>query len=222
MKFSVPIFFDHKYIDAIKDEHLPVHAVYGSHAYSLVGSGRCGMMLPKVTDEVFNDMVSHTRQNGIDFYYTYNSSELALKEYTPDFYADFMADVDKRIKAGVNGFSIAVPLLLGWIKRDYPDVKVYVSSFARIRTAAMAKYWHDLGANTIYLEEANRDFQLIRALAREGYDIEVLVNESCIWDCPYRGWHFNTNSMASQMPVEHRYYPIPLPLRLSRWSLHLY
>ena len=210
MKFSVPAYYDTKYIDVIKDEHLPVHGIYGSHAYTLTGSGRCGSILPKVSDKQFSDFVSYTRQNDIDFYYTYNSSELALKEYSNTFYNEFMSDVSKQIKSGVNGFSIAIPMLLDWIKREYPDVKVYVSSFARIRTVAMAQYWHKLGADTIYLEEANRDFGLIRALAREGYDLEVLVNESCIWDCPYRGWHFNTNSMGSQKDTIMKGYPLPM------------
>jgi collagenase-like PrtC family protease len=38
----------------------------------------------------------------------------------------------------------------------------------------------------------------MRALVRMGAEVEILVNQSCLPSCPYRGHHLNTSSLASQ------------------------
>jgi collagenase-like PrtC family protease len=133
-----------------------------------------------------------------EFYATLNSNDLGLKEYGPGYLEQFRREVGNLIDLGVDGFVIALPALIEAVRTDWPDIPITVSTFARIRTLTQAEYFLRLGARTIILEEANRDFRLIRGLVRLGADVEILVNQSCLPSCPYRGHHLNTSSLASQ------------------------
>ena len=136
----------------------------------------------------------HSRQ----FFATLNSSDLGLKEYGSGYVDRFLREVGDLLDLGVDGFVVALPVLIEAIRSAWPDVPITVSTFARIRTVTQAEYFMKLGARTVILEEANRDFRLIRGLVRLGAEVEILVNQSCLPSCPYRAHHLNTSSLASQ------------------------
>ncbi|HLN50513.1 MAG TPA: U32 family peptidase [Thermoplasmata archaeon] len=132
------------------------------------------------------------------FFATLNINDLGLKEYGAGYVDRLLREVGDLIDLGVDGFVVALPALIEAIRSAWPDIPISVSTFARIRTVTQAEYFLKLGARTIILEEANRDFRLIRGLVRLGAEVEILVNQSCLPSCPYRGHHLNTSSLASQ------------------------
>ena len=177
---------------------LPVSTFFGNFPIGLTGGGRPPRILPAVDPARFRAHVAQVHATGRRFYATVNSSDLGLHEYEPDFERRFLRSVDEWLDLGVDGFVIAVPLLIELVHRAHPEVPISVSTFARIRTVTQAEYFLRLGARTIVLEEANRDFALLRALRRRGAEVEILVNQTCLQGCPYRGHHLNTSSLASQ------------------------
>src|SRR5208282_706232 len=154
---------------------LPVSTFFGGFPIQLTGGGRPPQILPAVDRERFRAHLKMVHRHSRQFFATLNSIDL-----------------------GVDGFVVALPALIEAIRTEYPDVPISVSTFARIRTVTQAEYFLKLGARTIILEEGNRDFRLIRGLIRLGAEVEVLVNQSCLPSCPYRGHHLNTSSLASQ------------------------
>lgn len=62
------------------------------------------------------------------------------------------------------------------------------------------EYFRKLGANRITLSYmSNRDFELMgRLKSIRDIDFEILVNESCLLDCPFRMYHYNLVSHGSQ------------------------
>lgn len=177
---------------------LPVSTFFGGFPVLLTGGGRPPQILPGIDRDRFRDHVAIVHQQGREFYATLNSSDLGLREYRPGYVARFQREVRDLLDIGVDGFVVALPALIEAIREEWPDVPISVSTFARIRTATQAEYFLKLGARTIILEEANRDFRLMKALVRMGAEVEVLVNQSCLPSCPYRGHHLNTSSLASQ------------------------
>jgi len=188
--------FDDHLVERTGD--LPISTFFGGFPVQLTGGGRPPQILPEVDPDRFREHVAAIHRQGRRFYATLNSSDLGLREYRPGFVAAFQGEVHALLELGVDGFVIALPALIEAVRESWPDVPISVSTFARIRAATQAEYFLSLGARTIILEEANRDFRLIRALVRMGAEVEVLVNQSCLPSCPYRGHHLNTSSLASQ------------------------
>ncbi len=177
---------------------LPVSTFFGSYATQLTGGGRPSSILPAVSAERFRAHVSAIHERGRLFFAALNSNDLGLHEYDPGYLDRFHREVAHLLDLGVDGFVVALPALLEAIRDEWPTVPISVSTFARIRSVTQAEYFLDLGATTIVLEEANRDFALIRGLVRRGARVEVLVNETCLPACPFRAHHINTSSLASQ------------------------
>ena len=188
--------FDDRLVEETSD--LPVSTFFGGYPVQLTGGGRPPQILPAVDRERFRAHLEVVHRHSREFFATLNSNDLGLKEYSPGYVGRFLREVGDLIELGVDGFVVALPALIEAIRTEYPDVPISVSTFARIRTVTQAEYFLKLGARTIILEEANRDFRLIRGLIRLGAEVEVLVNQSCLPSCPYRGHHLNTSSLASQ------------------------
>ena len=177
---------------------LPVKAFFGGFPVQLTGAGRPPQILPPVTPERFREHIDLVHRHHREFIATVNSNDLGLKEYGPGYLERFLREVGQLLDLGVDGFVVALPALIEAIRTSWPDVPISVSTFARIRTVTQAEYFLKMGARTIILEEANRDFRLIRGLVRLGAEVEILVNQSCLPSCPFRGHHLNTSSLASQ------------------------
>jgi len=191
-------------------EGLPVESLFGNFPTSLVGGGRPPGILPPVTEETFQRHLREVHASGRRFYATVNTADTGLREYRPSFLDAFSREVGRLVEWGVDGFVVAIPLLLDRIHREYPDVRISVSTFARIRTVAQGEYFLERGADTIVLEEANRDRGLLQGLVDKGAQLEVLVNQTCIHDCPFRSHHLNTSSLASQEGTEGPWFEYPL------------
>jgi collagenase-like PrtC family protease len=189
---------------------LPVSTFFGGFPVSLTGGGRPPFVLPSVTLERFRSHLEAIHATGRHFYATLNSNDLGLKEYSADFRNEFIDEVDHLLALGVDGFVIALPALLEAVREEHPDVPVSLSTFARVRSVNQVEYLRRLGVGTVIVEEGNRDFRLLRGLVRAGFEVEVLVNQTCIRDCPYRGHHLNTSSLCSQPGGERLWFEYPL------------
>ncbi len=188
--------FDPELIASTRE--FPIAAFFGNFPRTLVGGGRPPHILPPITEAQFRAHLAEVHAGGREFYATFNTSDLGLREYSPGFLARLKAEVTRLVEIGVDGFVVAIPALIEWIHREYPYTRISVSTFARIRTVAQGEYFLRRGADTLVIEEANRDFPLLRGLAEAGARVEVLVNQTCIHDCPFRFHHLNTSSLASQ------------------------
>ena len=188
--------FDDRLIEETAD--LPVSTFFGGFPVQLTGGGRPPQILPAVDRDRFRSHLEEVHRHSRQFFATLSSNDLGLREYGPGYVRRFLREVRDLIDLGVDGFVVALPALIEAIRTEWPEVPISVSTFARIRTVTQAEYFLKLGARTIILEEANRDFRLIRGLVRLGAEVEILVNQSCLPSCPYRGHHLNTSSLASQ------------------------
>jgi collagenase-like PrtC family protease len=200
--------FDPALLDRVAD--LPVRTFFGGFPVSLTGAGRPPWILPDVEREAFRRHITAIHCAGREFYATLNSNDLGLREYRPGYLAAFLKEVQDLLDLGVDGFVIAIPALLEAVHRVHPGVPVSVSSFARIRSVSQAEYFLRLGADTVILEEGNRDFALIRGLVRAGARVEILTNQTCIRECPFRAHHLNTSSLCSQPGGDRLWFEFPI------------
>jgi collagenase-like PrtC family protease len=200
--------FDDALLESVAD--LPVRSYFGGFPVSLTGAGRPPFILPEVDREQFRRHLRAIHRGGREFYATLNSNDLGLQEYRSGYLDAFLREVGELIDLGVDGFVVAIPALLEAVHRAYPEVRLSVSSFARIRSVSQAEYFLRLGADTVILEEGNRDFPLIRGLVRAGARVEVLTNQTCIRECPFRAHHLNTSSLCSQPGGDRLWFEFPI------------
>jgi len=200
--------FDDALLECVSD--LPVRTFFGGFPVSQIGAGRPPFILPDVDGERFRQHVAAIHRQGREFYGTLNSNDLGLREYGPGYFNEFLKEVAHLLDLGVDGFVIAIPALLEAVHRAHPEVPLSVSSFARIRSVTQAEYFLRMGADTVILEEGDRNFPLIRGLVRAGARVEVLVNQTCIRECPFRAHHLNTSSLCSQPGGDRLWFEFPI------------
>lgn len=196
MEFVLATNFDDRLIEATRET--PVTTFFGGFPVSLTGGGRPPYILPEMTDDKFRAHITKIHQAGRKFLVTLNSNDLGLREYDPDFVESFLKEAAHLQDLGVDGFIMAVPILMEALHQEYPSVHISASTFARITTLGQAEYFQKLGADVIVLEESNKNFRLIRALTKAGMNVEILCNQTCIKDCPFRAQHLQTSSLGSQ------------------------
>ncbi len=200
--------FDDTLVERVSD--LPVRSFFAGFPVSLTGAGRPPYILPEIDRDGFRRHLKAIHRQGREFYATLNSNDLGLKEYGSGYLDAFQREVGELLDLGVDGFVVAIPALVQAIHRAHPSIPISVSSFARIRSVSQAEYFLRLGADTIILEEGNRNFPLIRGLVRAGARVEVLTNQTCIRECPYRAHHLNTSSLCSQPGGDLLWFEFPI------------
>lgn len=180
----------------------PVRYMYGSQTETLTGHGRASFILPKVDDERLKQHINVLHSYKIKFLYTMNTANLHGKEYDEKFHEELKKEIDKLVNFGVDGFIVALPFLIYFIKNEYPDIEVSASSFARITHIRKVEEYLKMGVNTIIMDEdTNRNFTLLEQASKltkkYNADIEIITNNTCLWGCPYKLTHDQVTSYTS-------------------------
>jgi collagenase-like PrtC family protease len=102
-----------------------------------------------------------------------------------------------------------LPFLIEFIKKEFPEVEIVVSTIAHIKSVQGVKFYENLGAHRLLLSYMiNRNFKLLKNIvSATTCEIEILVNESCLFHCPIRNYHYNLVSHASQQEMKIIQYP---------------
>jgi hypothetical protein len=86
--------------------------------------------------------------------------------------------------------------LIQIVKKNYPQLKVNVSTFQKVATVAQARRFEDLGVDMLMLSEhINRDFKVLAAIRKAvKCTLTLIANVGCIFDCPNAHTHANSVS----------------------------
>ncbi len=181
-------------------EGLPVHCVFGKLQRDLVGGGRPSSILPAVD---WADMARHialAHDLGFRFNYLWNATSLADAEYDPTYVAEMEDQLRRLVAIGTDGLVVGLPWMIDLAKRVDPDLEVTVSSLIDVISPREAKQFEAMGADTIVLHHAaNRDIQVLQEIrASVRCDLELILNNSCVYQCPYSNCHHVSPSFHSR------------------------
>ena len=199
MKLTVPTNWQD---DLVKKISWPgVDAVYGKLDSDFVGGGRPSCIFLKINKKKVKGHIQSIHDKGLKFYYLLNSSCLGNREWTKAGQREIRELLNWLEEINVDGVVVAIPYLGELIRKQSPRFEICVSSFAQVNSVNRAKFWEDLGASVITLPqvELTRDFKLLK-LIRENVkcDLQLIVNDNCLQDCPLSFYHKNLVSHASQ------------------------
>jgi collagenase-like PrtC family protease len=177
-----------------------VEEFYGKMAFDAVGGPRPGFLLPQVTREQVADFVSACHEHGLTFNYLLNALSLDNIQYSREGF-DRIVELTKWVaQIGCDTATVGTPFMIRLVRTHAPDLRIKVSTVARVNNAQMARRYEDLGANEIIVDEnINRNFGMLRAI-REAVDceLELIVNGCCLWPCPAMTDHVISDGHASQ------------------------
>ncbi len=204
MRLEIPTNWDDSLIDIVSE--FPVTEMYGNLQETPIGGGRPPAILPKISKDDAVNHIKKVREKGIVFNYLLNSPCLANKEYDPVFKEKIIDHIKWACDIGAQSVTVASPFLLKLVKTHVPQLKVTASIYGFIDTVEKAKYYESLGADEITIDlSSNRKFKFLK----EVYDsvkctLKVLVNQTCLYQCPYSAFHSITSGHESQEWNENR------------------
>jgi collagenase-like PrtC family protease len=198
MKLSVATNWDPDLITELSS--FPVCEMIGALAGTPVGGGRPSFLLARTTAQQATDYIQAVHDKGWSFNYLLNAPCMGNMEYDKETHRTLVEHLAWLCEVGVDTVTVSIPYLLQIIKRQFPQLKVKVSVIAHVNSIQRARFYESLGADEITLDYmGNRDFEFLRRV-REAVDcgLTLLVNDMCLYECPYRTYHYNICGHASQ------------------------
>ncbi len=200
-KFSVPYNNDFSLLEKlvemknlngnkISEVYLPIPQEY-------FGSGR---IVSKLSLKEFIKTTKFCHENGLKINMTMNSTCEGIDWYSPRRITKTIKIVKiLNEKYDLDALIVANPLFIQKIKKEVPKIEIIASAFSDIDCIEKAMFFNKLGADTLTLNGLNRNLEALKEIKeRVDVTIRLMVNEGCIWKCPFRQFHNNFTSHASE------------------------
>lgn len=196
MQLIVPTPFSTEFLERIKP--YPVRYIYGSLPQD--PSLRSRAWLPVIDEKTMEHHVQQAREQRVGFLYALNAACWGNREFTAQGQRNLVSRLGWLEAIGVEGVIVANPYIIEFIKRRFPNLKVYVSTISNMDTVDKARFYRELDCEGLHLPEyVNRDFRLLRSLAQDHHEnLTLTVNLCCLLHCPIRDYHANFISHAGE------------------------
>jgi len=198
MKLTVATNFDNNFIDQISS--YPVTEIYGKLSQDFIGGGRSSYSIQGINKSVLKSHIAYARQNGIKFNYLLNTACLGNSEWSAKGIRKIRKLLDWLSQLKVDTVTVSIPYLAEIIKRRYPHLFLKIGIFANIDSPERARFWQDIGADSLTLESfsINRNFELLKAIRKSvKCQLQLIANFTCLSKCPMQIYHMNGLSHAS-------------------------
>jgi collagenase-like PrtC family protease len=146
------------------------------------------------------EYIERAHAAGLKFDYILNAPSMGNMEWDENTHRELLEHLRWITSIGVDSVTVAMPYLIELIKRQFPQLEVRVSTIAHVGSVARAKLFESLGADSITLDfHINRDFTVLKAIRNAvNCELTVLLNNLCLYQCPYEYYHHDSLEHASQ------------------------
>jgi len=175
--------WDERLIDEIVKERYPIKDLYASAQHTSIGGGRPSFILPETTTKLIQDHIKKVHDNGIEFTYTLNAPCMGGQEFLPKIHTQMLDELQWITDIGCDGVIVSIPYLIELIKRQFPKLKIRVSTIAKVNTVNKAKRFEELGATSICPDVmSNRNFKILEKMVKAtSCEIIPLVTDGCLY-----------------------------------------
>lgn len=187
-----------------------IGAVYGSFPGSIWDGGRSPDVSMTATRAEMEEIVSTFNSVGVPIRYTFANSQLT-EEHLKDEYCRMAMDVADN---GMNEVVVNSPLLEEEIRKCWPSYRIVSSITKCLFTAEEVNREIDSGKYSlvVLMQEYNGDVDFLTKL-NDISKLELLVNEYCIPNCPYKKIHYELISKANIARQKITFYECPILCR---------
>jgi collagenase-like PrtC family protease len=211
MKIRLGSNWDISSLDALKGTS--VDALFGKLPFDVVGGARPGFVLPQIDRNHVERYIKACHERGLEFSYLLNAPCLGNLQYSKKGYGQLVELLEWIDQAGADAVTIGLPYLIDLVRKRFPRLKVKVSTTARVNTIRKALQYEDMGVEEIIIDEhINREFKTLEAIRKAvKCNLELIVNNICLWQCPYNYEHVNHDGHASREGEEEDYCYLQYP-----------
>ena len=174
-----------------KETTREAYEIYMAGTPEVLGSGRVTLHAPQLDEIETQTQYLHNKKLRMGI--VLNPSCLGGQHLTSQGYNMFRWYFGKLNDIGVDSVTVAEPYLVEMLTKEFPDIKVVISVISHVDSPERARFYDELGADAITLDSnINRSFDILENI-KEVTDCELrlLVNEACLYKCPFRYSHFN-------------------------------
>jgi collagenase-like PrtC family protease len=198
MKLTVATNWDIDLIEPLTK--LNVESVFGVMDKTPVGAGRPSLLLAKVDEPFVKDYVQSIHDANIKFNYLLNAPCMSNMEYDREVHHELIEHINWLNNINVDSVTISNPYIMEIVKEQFPGIAVNVSVISHVNSVQRAKLFEELGVDAIALDfNINRDFKLLKKIkSAVKCKLTILVNDGCLYQCPFRYYHYNIIGHASQ------------------------
>jgi collagenase-like PrtC family protease len=180
-----------------------VYDLYGTHDFSFTGSGRPFFLMPKKTNSEVEEYINKIHDLNLKFTWLWNGGCLGYYKFNSTEQSKALNELDWLEDLGVEYLTISDPYLAKFVKTYHPKMNLKVSVIAEINSLSRAVEWQEIigseGVLTLSVM-INRNFPLLQEIKKKvKCDIELLANDCCLYECPFRFFHYTECSHASQV-----------------------
>jgi collagenase-like PrtC family protease len=174
--------------------------LYGVLPTSMIGSGARGPDDVRMVENQAEEYIELAHSAGLKFDYILNAPSMSNMEWDENTHQELLMHLDWISNIGADSVTVTIPYLIELIKRQFPNLKIRVSTIAHVNSVARAKLVESLGADSITLDiNVNRDFTLLKAIRNAvSCELTILMNNLCLYQCPYEYYHHDGQGHASQ------------------------
>jgi collagenase-like PrtC family protease len=189
MKLYVPHAGHMEGLEALLGGPEDIYAVYMAGSPDYIGTGRTNLGSPTLEDIARQTDYAHDKNVKLEI--ILNSSCMGGQQLTPEGYRTVSWYFDRLNDIGVDSVTVADPYLVEMLG-NY-DMETVVSVLSFVDSPQKAVFYEELGADTIVVDPVvNRDFGKLEAIKDSvSCNLKLLVNEACLYQCPFRYAHFN-------------------------------
>jgi collagenase-like PrtC family protease len=211
MKLRVGANWDIAFLDAVKGTS--VDAVFGKLPFDIVGGARPGFVLPQIERKDVETYIKACHDRGLEFSYLLNAPCLGNLQYSKKGYGQLVELLEWIDHVGADAVTVGIPYLVDLVRKRFPRFKIKVSTTARVNTVRKALQYEEMGVEEIIIDEhINREFKTLEAIRKAAKcNLELIVNNICLWQCPYNYEHVNHDGHASREGEEDQYCYLQYP-----------
>ena len=189
-KFSVGVRIKKSLLEKLHEiDNGEIDSLYGSAAgFRMLPSARESSRLEVITFEDLKRFIKDVHDCGYKFSYTINVKCLG-SDYTKNDIISYLTQLDS---AEVDAVIVANLFILKLIaeNRHRLGFNVKISTIFEPNSLLDIKFFRRFNPETISLSlMKNRDFEFLKNISPKN-DIELLVNEVCLFECPWRTEHY--------------------------------
>lgn len=178
--------------------------VYLSGPQEYSGSGRT---MPRLEMDQFLNTIKKIHNEGLRVNLIMNTTceggdwySLKILDKTMDYLRLVHKEHDVEAVTMVN------PIYIKEVRRRFPDIEICASVLSEIDCVQRAMLFREAGADVFTPDmNINRNLGLLKDIKETtGLKIKIMVNEGCLYKCPFRRFHFNDTSHKSKEVTNER------------------
>jgi len=179
-----------------------VYDLYGTSDMSFTGSGRPFFLMAKRDKSEIENFIRRVHDLNLKFTWLWNGECLGYFKFNSKEQTKALKELDWLDDMGVEYLTVTDPYLANFAKNYHPNLKLKVSVIAEVNSLTRALEWEEIigheGILTLSIM-LNRNFPLLKEIREKvKCDIELLTNDCCLNECPFRFFHYTECSHASQ------------------------